>query len=409
VNPSPSRPAIGIPASGPRLFWGTLFVAAVLLVFRRPDLFLNPQFWAEDGVIFFKQMHAEGWRSFFIPYQGYYHLLPRLIAAFTANFDPAFAPAIYCAFSLPLNLAVAAAVFSPRLDLPNRPLFALAVVLVPHSGEIWLNVTNLQWLLAPGILLLLFARDPETPLQWAFDLATLALLALTGPFVVMWLPFFVWRIWRRRGSRASQWMGAIAAFASVIQISAYLQFHNEAGAHGPLLLTQLARLSGLRLWSALLMPITWPSAVPTIIHFLIGLAGWGTAAFLVLRPPEKRDLRLILIFAGGIIMAAAFYKYRFELKQMSSIRAGDRYFYIPKLLIWWFFLFEVSSLVRWRRRLAITLLTVGLAAGATYYRAPRWIDYHWQNYVADIRAGREVIVPINPPGWQIHFKAREAE
>lgn len=393
--------------SGPRLFWGTLFGAAVLLALRRPDLVLNPQFWAEDGSLFFLQMHEEGWRALLIPYQGYHHLLPRLISALGAIFDSANAPCVYLASAFVLNLAAVSWVFSPRLDLPHRPLLALAFVLVPHTGEVFLNITNLQWVLAPGLLLLLLSRDPETPLQWTFDLLVAALLGLTGPFVVLWLPFFAWRVWRRR-SRASVCLGLIAALAAGIQISAYLHSSGMTPA-GPLLMESLLRVPGSRIWGSLFLPKPWTKHVPTFVYTATALIGWGLTLFLVRNPPARRDLRLILLFAGGLVLAAAIYKFRFDLNQLRSAHNGDRYFYIPKLLLLWFFIFELGSPETWRHRLSSLFLSVCLLASVSGYRAKPLVDYHWQNYVADIRAGREVAVPINPPSWKIHFKAREAE
>jgi hypothetical protein len=53
----------------------------LILVIRRPDAFLNPQFWAED---FFFLLDAEkmGVSAFVMARGGYLHLLPRAIAWF---------------------------------------------------------------------------------------------------------------------------------------------------------------------------------------------------------------------------------------------------------------------------------------------------------------------------------------
>ena len=57
----------------------------MLLALRRPHELIAAQFWAEDGAIFFSQRLALGpWHSIFVPYNGYQHLIPRLIAAAAA-------------------------------------------------------------------------------------------------------------------------------------------------------------------------------------------------------------------------------------------------------------------------------------------------------------------------------------
>jgi hypothetical protein len=61
------------------LFW-VLLLCLIILFYREPDGFLNPQFWAEDGVIFFTQNLTFGLSAFWKPYAGYLHLTPRIIA-----------------------------------------------------------------------------------------------------------------------------------------------------------------------------------------------------------------------------------------------------------------------------------------------------------------------------------------
>ena len=52
-----------------------LIGVAAALFFRRPDAFLNPQFWAEDGTVFFKSNFYNA-PSFFTPSAGYLHFIP---------------------------------------------------------------------------------------------------------------------------------------------------------------------------------------------------------------------------------------------------------------------------------------------------------------------------------------------
>jgi hypothetical protein len=62
--------------------------------------------------------------------------------------DPAWWPAFYNGVSFVIWLAVLARLFSSRLDLPGKPWLALAIIAVPHTGEVFFNITNLQWLTA---------------------------------------------------------------------------------------------------------------------------------------------------------------------------------------------------------------------------------------------------------------------
>src|SRR3989304_8909630 len=63
-----------------------------LLYLRRPDAFYNPQFFAEDGIILFREAHAYGFASLLVPYSGYYHTFSRLAALAGGLFSLALVP-----------------------------------------------------------------------------------------------------------------------------------------------------------------------------------------------------------------------------------------------------------------------------------------------------------------------------
>src|SRR5712692_9123288 len=74
-----------------------------LLILRRPDAILNPQFWAEDGVVFFHDQLDIGFvQALFNAYAGYLHVIPRSIAGFASVFPVAAHPLIYnvCALAI---------------------------------------------------------------------------------------------------------------------------------------------------------------------------------------------------------------------------------------------------------------------------------------------------------------------
>src|ERR1700735_3137423 len=70
------------------------FLAALLAVFSRlPGAFLHPQFFAEDGWVWYQQAYNLHWlRSLTIPQAGYIQMLPRLVAGVTLLFPMQWAP-----------------------------------------------------------------------------------------------------------------------------------------------------------------------------------------------------------------------------------------------------------------------------------------------------------------------------
>src|SRR5271156_417143 len=73
-----------------------VFVAAFIAVFSRlPGALLHPQFFAEDGWVWYQQAYNLHWlRSLGIPQAGYLQTLPRLVAGVTLLSPMQYAPLI---------------------------------------------------------------------------------------------------------------------------------------------------------------------------------------------------------------------------------------------------------------------------------------------------------------------------
>src|ERR1019366_4560833 len=80
-RPHPVQRAGTEPPSGYPLRAALLTAGAVLLILfaRRPESFLHPQFYAEDGAVFYVGAHRDPWGSILTPYAGYLHLASRLV------------------------------------------------------------------------------------------------------------------------------------------------------------------------------------------------------------------------------------------------------------------------------------------------------------------------------------------
>src|SRR3954453_19860929 len=81
------------------LYFRALFLAFVLVclavISRRPDAFLNPQFFAEDGNIWFADAYNIGWlRSLANTHTGYFQTLPRLGPALALAVPLPYAPLV---------------------------------------------------------------------------------------------------------------------------------------------------------------------------------------------------------------------------------------------------------------------------------------------------------------------------
>src|SRR5688572_4494933 len=87
--------------------WWAVEMAAVLLFVRKPWALITPQLWAEDGPIHLADIDSWGAHAFFVPYRGYLHLLPRIIAWIASHLaDVAHWPAIYNAAAFIVAIAL---------------------------------------------------------------------------------------------------------------------------------------------------------------------------------------------------------------------------------------------------------------------------------------------------------------
>ena len=180
------------------------FLAALLAVFSRlPGAFLHPQFFAEDGWVWYQQAYNLHWlRSLSIPQAGYIQMLPRLVAGVTLLFPMQWAPMLMNWCGAVVQVLPVTALLSRRCatwgPLPLRILMAVIYIAIPDAPEVHIVVTNAMWHLALLQALLAFSAPP---LGWrgrVSDLIVFGIGAITGPFCILLLPLVAAYWWIRR-------------------------------------------------------------------------------------------------------------------------------------------------------------------------------------------------------------------
>jgi hypothetical protein len=386
--------------------WAILAVCGIVLCLRRAGAVTNPQFWAEDGY-FFERAYSIGWHALLLPYAGYLHTAPRIIGAVAVATDPANGPGIFVAFSAALTLYVAGRTLSARCPLPRAAgACALAVVLVPDTYEVFLNVVNLQWVLGAGLVLLLVSEDPTTGCEWVHDLVAAALMGLTGPFCVVLLPLFAWRAWERR-TRASAVMAMLNAVCASIQAGCMVAAPAAtAGIAGERMgFGLLLPAVGRRVGESLLLGSLTPASTGPVAGTLVGMATLVAVGWLAFRKGRLSRERSMLGLAFLGILASGLYRTRHGLDGYFQPVSHARYVFIPQLTAVWLLL-SAAAQGDFVGRIATYVCLIGVLTNIPRYRAPAYDDLHWSKYEPSIRAGEPVVVPINPPGWTMPLPAR---
>jgi hypothetical protein len=392
-----------------RLTWWAVAGASILLVVHKPWALTTPQLWAEDGTIHLAQNDAWGARAFFIPYRGYLHLLPRLIAWVASHIaDVAYWPAIYNSAALLVAVSIFARMASPRLALPGKPWLVLAFVLAANTGEVFLNITNLHWLTAFFLLQQVLMGRPTTFGQRFGDLALMLVIGLTGPFVLVFLPLFAWRWWRERCDDNLRILLAAAGCAAVqaffiITTGPHFESHSQ-----PLHLKMLLAVTGSRL-------VVWPlfggQAASAFSLVALGASGIVVIALLAawsLRPHPRRLLRVQILVAFILFTILGLYRVRPDTWPYPDLENGDSYFYIPRILLAWLLIWEFDATPRFLAWIARLLCIAGVLLNLPRYIEPAPPNYHWALHCDPIRRGVPANIPTLPAGWTFQYQGRPA-
>jgi hypothetical protein len=376
---------------------GSIVLAAACILFsRRPDVFAQPQFWSEDGTIYFSQ-RGDGWRGLIEPQANYLAILPR-VTAFVANTAPVwYAPLIYCGVSIAVVLMAVLKAASPRVGLPLAPWAALMIVLVPGMDEITGNLTNAQWFGAVILVLVALSQPPKTWGEKISDLIAIALFGLTGPFVVAAGPIFVWRAVRSR----ERWTWIAAGLAAGAMAAELLTY--RASSSGPLPQASASLLTfvgatGYRTGGQLFGMMPSPDFSDPVRWGIAGLLAlvfiW---CFFPLRAAQGSVRWALawmatLVVVGGCVRYLAYAHFFFEPVFIL------RYFYLPVLFTGWILLAGLAQSGA-RRWIATLLLVLAAVRNTRSYRMAPYTDLHWPHYASAIQRGEPISVPINPPAW----------
>lgn len=400
---------------------GVTLCCLVLLFSRRPDAFLNPQFWAEDGRVWYADAYNHGiFYSLLTPEAGYYQTISRVVAIVALLVPLVLAPVIFNLVAIGMKLIVANFLVSERVSdlVPHvaiRIASAFIYIALPHSAETHGNLTNVQWHLALLAFLLIIAPGKGTAGR-VFDVVTIAMSSVSGPFCLLLLPIAAIRLAMRR-ERWNLVLLAILAAGTVVQLSALLT--TDRPSRQPLGATFalgqgiiaghwfLSAIVGERWHGWLIRNSAWSTAGAVVVN----IVGLGLIAYTWIN--AKLELRLLILFSVMIVVAALISPASSsDVPQWTAMWMsgnGSRYWLIPILCFFAVLLFNASrespSLVRYG---AIVLMIASLVGIAADWRYPRFKDLEFQRQAEAFEIaplGQEVVIPINPD-WEMRLQKK---
>lgn len=378
-----------------------LAICILLLVARRPDAFIKPQFWAED-FLFLTDAETSGFHSLIEPKAGYLHAIPRLAALTARIVDPILQPAVFLVWWLIVWGLLFFSIYSPRSLLPGKSLLALATVLVPHQGEVFFNPTNAQWIGGLALVLVALRSDPKSPIAWTFDVGVLILLGLSGPFSIVCVPLLLLRWWHERS-----WQSAVlfvtCLSVAIVQYRFIASYPPDTEFTGPFSAASLLAAFCYRIPAGLVVGAAF---LPNLGRATIIGVGLMLIAGMVWRTCAVRGQRILLTLVAAMILffVVGTLRKRFDLWAHLTLTGGDRYFYIPKVIALWVLTIvactDPKSVARWA---ASTALVASMIVNTTLFRFPDYREYGWYAQCDDIRSGKEVVVTVNPD-WKFRYQ-----
>jgi hypothetical protein len=385
------------------------FLIALLLIFLRdPSLFTRPQFWAEDGKVWYTQAY-DGWlHSLTIPLGGYLNTLQRLGAGAALLVPFRWAPLVmsleglfFQALPVPILLSGRCRRWAP---LSFRLLFAAVYLGIPDAREVHVLCTNCHWHLAVVEVLLAFAAAPRSLFGKIFDVITFALATVCGPFAVLLMPFLFVFWWVRR-QRWSLTIFSILVAGSVFQLT-LMRHYQTARFYRPLGATvaRFIRIVGGNVFIGAVRGSTpYGYKYSLFVCLLSLLVGLVLIVYCSRRAPL--EVRLFFLYCFGVLVASL----RAPLLPVTSLApweailrvASMRYWYFPSLVLLWSLLwcacYARSRLFRTSGILLALLLIQGIARD---WRIPPFTDLHFPEYAAQFQAaprGTYMKIPLNPP------------
>jgi hypothetical protein len=401
-------------------FYVIVFFAALIIIFlRRPDAILNPQFWAEDGAVFYAHTYHKG---IVIPllsqYAGYLDTFPRLVAALSQFFPLSWAPLLFNLSGMMIKALPVVWILSSRLhelmpDLKTKLFFSFLYLSLPNSWEVNTGLQHGKIYLALLAFMVICSLTDGRLRTSITDAGLLLLSGLSGPFCFMLAPISA-LYWFFRRNRRSFALFAILFLCALIQAIVFLSATASRPprmlGESPLLFVEILAeqvfLGALIGQAGLEKLISFPGLFNFAV-IISGSAGVAACIYALIKGPLQ--LRIFIAYAF-LLFCAALASPMVNLKDpqwplLLVPGVGGRYWFIPMLA----FISVLVWLLRKKgphlsRGLAVAAFAIMLLGIIVDWRYPVFQDLSFKEYAYRFESaptGTRTTIPINPPGWSI--------
>lgn len=386
-------------------------IVLVTVIYRKPDAFIHPQLWGEEGTFFYAEAFNQGFNSLFNSCGGYFHVVPRLIAwmCVVLHVPLQAVPFVFAYVWLFVLLLLVRSIWKhvPISD-NNRFYFSISLMLIPIQSEIVMNITNLQWLLALfSFIIIAFPKKEYTATTFVKELVVLVLCGFTGPNFIVLMPLFIWIGFKNRKGQA--WLGqsglvlvsviiGLILAATLVINGGYERTEGEFYWLNP----GFVQLAFIQLTYIFIgeFAVGVPFTVMLIV-VVMALVLFVYAFVKAIKDPIHAFKWQLLVFAFSFFISVAII-YRFHPEYLNPYLFSPRNFFLPSVAMVWYLILVMEN-----KRLPNYLPGVIMLVMAFHLKSfvkpinLEQIDYTYYNQ--KLQNTDTLTVPINPYGWTMHL------
>lgn len=396
-----------------------VFISSLLILFlRRPDVIIHAQFWAEDGYFWYSQLYNLGLQSLFSPENGYFQTISRLTMILTMPFGIIHAPLISNLITLVIRSLLPMFLFTSRFSFIctwKKIFLVMYYLLMPNTGEVHGNITNIHWFLALYILLILIAVPANNKKWHIHDFIILVISSLSGPFSVFVIPYILIKFFYC--GIKQQYNEIIVLIGSIIQIFCIVST-SQASRSASTLDASFSLLSQI-VSSKIIFGAILNNSITN--HFILNNSLICILLFLILSISlfisfihGKKEIRGIILFVT-LMLCASLSKPMISMTEpqwplfLLIPNAGERYFIISNILFFSYILYLLPNkpIPKLKNRfiLCIPLILIGITI--PFFRISPLPNQHYEQQIIEkyypAPVGSQVIININPPGWTMQL------
>lgn len=385
--------------------WLTTIMCIVTLCFRKFEAIINPQFWAEDGTVFFVDAYNQGVECIFNAYAGYLHTYPRLTSIIASYFPIEIAPYIYNGSSILLIVFIVRFILSNNLHLRNKLFICLFLCALPHSNEVIINLTNTNWWLAIFLGLFFFLKK-DSKISAGYKILFIV-ACLSGPFAIILFPLYILHLRRNLLDKNSvfiiffSFLGLVISLAFLISNPSSIENRKSFFA----IINVFLEVLLTRNYFFLDFENNFLDKIQIILINLIIIY-----SFFILRFKNSLPYLYFFIFAISVVFAACIKASDHNYLDMLVIYPlGDRYMWV--LNASYLLLILSLPITGNKRTLSIILILISFISQNKFFthKELAFQQFNWYDFTSELQKNNYVKIPINPIGWFIELGNKSSD